>query len=112
MAATSHFTKAGSRLLINTSPEPVTNWTASVAEDIAVVGGLWTALNYPSLFIVALVVFLLLAIWLLPKIWRAVKLIVAKIRAWFRGEPPPAPAPVEEQQKPLLESSEEAKPSS
>jgi hypothetical protein len=85
VAATSHFTKAGSRLMINTSPEPVTNWTASIMEDVAVVGGLWAALNYPLLFIGLLLLFLVLAIWLLPKIWRAVKRVVAKIRAWLRG---------------------------
>ena len=79
MAATSHATKAGSRLMINTSPEPFTNWTASITEDIAVVGGLWTALNYPLVFIGFLVLFLILAIWLLPKIWRGVKLLFRKI---------------------------------
>jgi hypothetical protein len=50
-----------------------------------VVGGLWAALNYPLLFIALLVLFLILAIWLLPKIWRAIKRVVAKIRAWLRG---------------------------
>ena len=83
LAATSHLTKASTRLVINTSPEPVTNWTASIAEDLAVVGGLWTALNYPLLFIVFIVLFVLLAIWLLPKLWRAVKNIVTTIRGWF-----------------------------
>ena len=81
VAATSHFTKAGSRLMINTSPEPVTNWTASIMEDVAVVAGLWAALNYPLLFIGLLVLFLALAIWLLPKIWRAIKRIVRAGRA-------------------------------
>jgi hypothetical protein len=86
MAATSHFTKAGSRVLINTSPEPVTNWTASVAEDIAVVAGLWTALNYPSVFVVLMLLFVLFAIWILPKIWRAIKIVARKIRGWLRGD--------------------------
>ena len=86
MAATSHFTKAGSRVLINTSPEPVTNWTASVAEDIAVVAGLWTALNYPSVFVVLMLVFVLFAIWTRPKIWRAIKIVARKIRGWLRGD--------------------------
>ena len=54
LAAGSHFTKAGTRLLINTSPEPVTNWTASILEDLAVIGGLWTSLHYPITFIVLL----------------------------------------------------------
>lgn len=82
LAATSHLTKAGTRLAINTSPEPVSNWTASVTEDLAVIGGLWTALNYPLLFIGFIILFVALAIWLLPKIWRAIKGIYAKIKSW------------------------------
>ena len=70
VAASSHFMKSGSRLMINTSPEPVSNWTASVTEDIAAVGGIWLALNHPWIFLLALVIFIVLAIWLLPKIVR------------------------------------------
>lgn len=73
LAAGSHTFKAGIRGLINTSPEPFTNWTASVLEDITVVAGLWMALHYPWLFIGLLVMFILLMIWLLPKIWRGIK---------------------------------------
>jgi len=73
LATGSHATKAGTRVLINTSPEPFTNWTASVGEDIMVIGGLWAALNHPWLFIAALVVFIILLIWLLPKLWRGIK---------------------------------------
>ena len=83
LAATSHLTKASTRVVINTSPEPVSNWTASIAEDLAVVGGLWTALNYPIAFIAFIIVFILLVIWLLPKLWRAIKNIVATVRGWF-----------------------------
>ncbi|MGD2119444.1 MAG: DUF4126 domain-containing protein [Chromatiales bacterium] len=86
LAATSHATKAGTRALINTSPEPVTNWTASIAEDLAVVGGLWTALNYPWLFVIALLIFIALAIWLLPKIWRALKRIARAIGNFFSAK--------------------------
>lgn len=92
VAATSHFTKAGSRILINTSPEPVTNWTASFAEDVAVIAGLWAALTYPWLFVAMLVAFLLLAVWLLPRIWRAIKAVARRIRDWLRGDPPTAEA--------------------
>ncbi|RMG35179.1 MAG: DUF4126 domain-containing protein, partial [Gammaproteobacteria bacterium] len=67
LSATSHATKAGTRVLINTSPEPVTNWTASIAEDLAVIGGLWASLNHPYFFLAALLVFLILVAWLLPK---------------------------------------------
>ncbi|SEH06734.1 DUF4126 domain-containing protein [Candidatus Venteria ishoeyi] len=57
MATATHATKAGSRAVINTSPEPFSNWTASVGEDIAVVGGLWTALHNPVWFLIFLAVF-------------------------------------------------------
>lgn len=73
LSAGSHTFKAGIRGLINTSPEPFTNWTASVLEDLTVVAGLWMALHYPWLFIGLLVMFILLMIWLLPKIWRGIK---------------------------------------
>lgn len=83
MAAGSHATKAGSRVIINTSPEPFTNWTASVLEDIAVIGGLWVALNHPYIFIALMVLFILLMIWLFPKIWRGIKKIFALLGHLF-----------------------------
>ena len=82
MAATAHATKAGARLAADTSPEPFTNWGLSIAEDIAVLAGLWAAINHPVLFIIMLVAFFALAIWLLPKIWRAVKAIARKLGQW------------------------------
>ena len=91
LAAGSHTTKAGSRLLINTSPEPVTNWTASISEDLVVIGGLWTALNHPVLFIIALVIFILLMIWLLPRLWRLIKHIFRRIGSWLGMCEPPEP---------------------
>ncbi|BBO84277.1 hypothetical protein DSCO28_48430 [Desulfosarcina ovata subsp. sediminis] len=83
LAAGTHGLKAGSRLLINTSPEPFSNWTASVLEDIMVIGGIWTAVNHPWLFIVFLCLFILLMIWLLPKLWRGIKMLAAKIKQLF-----------------------------
>jgi len=73
ITAGTHFTKAGGRALINTSPEPVSNWTASFSEDFAVLGAIWLALTHPLVFLVLLLIFLLLVIWLLPKIWRLVR---------------------------------------
>ncbi len=91
LAASTHATKAGSRALINTSPEPFSNWTASITEDIVVVAGLWTALNHPVLFLVLLALFVVLMIWLLPKLWRGVKLLFSKIKGLFGGgKPEPA----------------------
>jgi hypothetical protein len=79
MAASTHATKSGARVLINTSPEPFTNWAASLGEDIAVIVGLWTALYYPWLFVIFLIFFILLLVWLLPKIWKGVKAVLSLI---------------------------------
>ena len=73
LATATHATKAGSRVLINASPEPFTNWIASVSEDIVVIGGVWACLNHPILFLVALMIFIALMIWILPKIWQGIK---------------------------------------
>lgn len=91
LAAGSHMTKAGTRLLINTSPEPVTNWSASISEDLLVIGGLWTALNHPVLFIIGLIVFIALMVWLLPRIWRLLKRVFRKIGSWLGLCQPPEP---------------------
>jgi len=80
LTAGTHATKAGTRVLINTSPEPVSNWFASVGEDVAVILGLWTALNHPVLFIVLLILFILFMIWALPKLWRGIKKVFGFIR--------------------------------
>ncbi len=90
MAAGTHAAKAGTRVLINTSPEPFTNIAASVTEDVAVVGGLWTALNYPLVFIAFIVAFALFLIWALPKLWRGIKKVFGAIVRLFRGAPAPA----------------------
>jgi len=86
LSAATHATKAGSRVLINTSPEPVTNWVASISEDLIVVGGIWTALHYPIIFICLLIFFIIMVIWLLPKIWRGIKLVFSKIRDFITGK--------------------------
>jgi hypothetical protein len=88
LAGASHFTKAGTRLAINASPEPVSNWTASILEDIAVIAGLWAALNHPIVFLILLGLFILLMIWLLPKIFRAIRAVYRKLRSMFGGAAP------------------------
>ncbi len=82
ITAGTHITKAGSRMLINTSPEPFSNIVVSLSEDVLVIGGLWTALNYPLVFLGLLAVFIVLMIWLLPKLWVAVKTIARKLGTW------------------------------
>jgi len=79
ITAGTHFLKSGGRAAINTSPEPVSNWTASFTEEAAVLGGLWLAFTHPLVFLLLLLLFMLLAIWLAPKIWRFFKRIIQKL---------------------------------
>ncbi len=85
LTAGTHLAKASTRLLVNTSPEPFSNIGASLAEDTVVVGGLLTALYYPSLFLVLLVAFVALMIWLLSILIRALKGIFDSLKWFFRG---------------------------
>lgn len=86
VAAVSHAAKSGTRILINASPEPFTNWTASVAEDVMVIGGLWMALNHPFLFLALFVAFMGIMIWLLPRVWRGVKRVFRFLFNLFRSK--------------------------
>ena len=72
--------------MINASPEPFSNWLASIGEDIAVIIGLWTALYNPVLFIVLLILFILLMIWLLPRLWRGIKKVFGFIGRMFGAD--------------------------
>lgn len=103
LTASVHATKAGSRVLINTSPEPFSNWATSIGEDVAVIGGLWVALNHPWLFLVALAAFILLMVWLLPKLWRGIRGLIRRIAGWFQGgggrSPPSRPPAVEDRSR-------------
>ncbi|CAN5754551.1 hypothetical protein BH11VER1_BH11VER1_41740 [soil metagenome] len=100
-ALTTHSAKAGTRLLINHSPEPVSNIAMSVGEDVAVVGGVALTLLNP---VVALIVFtlLLIAIWLIfPRLWRSGRATLwliwhkLKMPGKSSGESKPAPLPCE-----------------
>jgi len=88
MAAGTLTTKAGTRVLINTSPEPFSNWFASVGEDIAVIGGVWACINHPVLFLIALVFFIAMMIWLLPRIWEGIKKVFRLIINLFNRDNP------------------------
>ncbi|WP_242112888.1 DUF4126 domain-containing protein [Luteimonas aquatica] len=74
VALTSHVIKAGSRALMNTSPEPVSNWTASITEDAVVVGGLALAFAHPWIALAIVVAvslsFALLLWWVWRKLFR------------------------------------------
>ena len=79
LAAGSHFTKAGTRAMANTSPEPFSNWILSITEDVFVVGLGFLALKYPALAAVVVIVAVVLMIAFATLIVRAVR------RRWGRG---------------------------
>jgi len=72
VALASHALKSSSRMVLNLSPEPVSNWTASTTEDGVVLGGLALAFVHPLLALciaIALSAALATTAWWL---WRAV----------------------------------------
>jgi len=65
VATGSHLTKASTRAVVNMSPEPVSNWFVSIAEDLFVVGLGVLTIQYPSaalVFVSALLVFVVCSI--------------------------------------------------
>lgn len=89
LAGTAHAAKAGTRALINVSPEPFSNWAASFTEDVGTMGGLLLAFFLPVVFFVMLALFLAIAIWLVPKLWRGVRRLHASLRG--KAQPPSRP---------------------
>jgi hypothetical protein len=83
-----HLAKSGGRALINTSPEPFTNWGASAGEDVSLLGIFYLMFAHPLVLLVLLALFLLLLCWLLPKIVRGLRILVQRLRgagAWLSG---------------------------
>ena len=93
IALAAHGTKATTRLAINASPEPFSNWFASVTEDLAVLGGIWMIFNHPVLMLILVISFLALVAWLAPKLFRLAKRGFQALRDRLRGVKPDQPAP-------------------
>lgn len=93
IALAAHGMKATTRLAINASPEPFSNWAASVAEDLTVLGSIWMIFNHPIVMIILVVSFLTLMVWLLPKLFRLAKRGFQALRNKIRGVKPDQPAP-------------------
>ena len=83
LAASTHFSKAGTRVMANASPEPFSNWALSLSEDAFVVGLGVLALKYPAA--AAIVVIVCLAIIVTLSAW-----IIRAIRRKFFRRPQPA----------------------
>jgi hypothetical protein len=83
LAAGSHVAKTGGRALINTSPEPFSNWAASFSEEFAVGTMLWLAFAHPLAALVVLAVLVVLMLWLIPKVWRTLRRLATRVAGWF-----------------------------
>jgi Domain of unknown function (DUF4126) len=93
IAFAAHGTKTATRLAINTSPEPFSNWFASIAEDLTVFGSIWLMFHHPIVMLIFIISFLALVIWLTPKLIRMAKRGLLALRDRLRGIKPDQPAP-------------------
>lgn len=91
IALAAHGTKATVRLAINVSPEPFSNWAASIGEDLSVLGGIWLVFHHPLVMIVLVLGFLAVAAWLIPKIFRLAKRGFQALRSRVTGKSTTAP---------------------
>lgn len=71
-ALTSHTLKTATRGLLNTSPEPVSNWTASVTEDMAAIGGLALIFAHPVIALVVVIAITILSAMVLWWLWKKI----------------------------------------
>jgi len=87
VAASTHVTKAGTRAVVNASPEPFSNWLLSLGEDAFVLGLGYLALQYPRVALVLCLVLLgVIALFFVT--------IVRAARRWWSSkpqQPPPQP---------------------
>lgn len=88
VALAAHGTKATLRLAINVSPEPFSNWIASVGEDLTVLGSIWLMFNHPVIMLALVLGFLALAVWLIPKLFRAARQGFQMLRARLKRKGP------------------------
>jgi hypothetical protein len=89
VALAAHGTKAMLRLALNVSPEPFSNWAASVGEDLSVLASIWLIFNHPVVMLLLIAAFFALAVWLIPKLFRLAKRGFQMLRSRLGGKPAP-----------------------
>lgn len=83
LALTSHGTKAATRALINTSPEPVSNIVVSLGEDVLAVVTMVLAMFLPFVVFFVIAAGLLVSFWILPRVLRFFRRVFQRIRGFF-----------------------------
>ena len=86
LALSSHGAKAATRAVINTSPEPVSNISASLAEDVVAVGSMAVAPFYPVFVIGVVVIGVIVSVILVPRIVRYMRGLTARLRKLARNQ--------------------------
>jgi hypothetical protein len=85
VALTSHGAKASTRAAANTSPEPVSNWALSLLEDGVAVFLVWLAAEHPILTAGIVVVLVIIAVFIIWKLYSYLKVIGERFRSWRAG---------------------------
>jgi hypothetical protein len=85
LALSTHGTKATLRVGANLSPEPLTNWSLSVLEDVVAVGAVALAVFSPLAILAVILVFLLVLVWILPKVWQRIRRMLKAAGDFFGG---------------------------
>jgi len=83
LALSSHGTKAATRAMLNTLPEPVTNVTASLLEDVLAIGSTVVSVFFPVLLFVIVAIGLGVSIFLFNRVLKFFRQVNTKIRSWF-----------------------------
>ena len=83
LALSSHGTKAATRAILNLSPEPVTNFVASIVEDIVAVGSVIVSVFFPILLFLIVAIGVGVSIYLFNRVRRFFQSVTFKLRSWF-----------------------------
>jgi hypothetical protein len=85
LALDAHSAKASTRVMVNASPEPVSNAAVSLFEDFSVAGLVVLAVTFPLVTIVVVAVLVVAATALTIWLWKSVRRAWGKVKARFPG---------------------------
>ncbi len=86
VAFAAHATKATTRLALNSSPEPFSNWIASVLEDVVALVGIWMIFNHPLVMLAGITAFVIAVVWMAPKVWRGLRKLFRRVAGRGDGD--------------------------